>query len=203
VATGNIQLNFATVKGGAFDRDLQIARRLDWRYLLPDPRLRDVTLIGRPDGILLEALQAFSEKLNVVASSSRTTPIVLHTSEVVVLRSSDLAAIPLARMALRSSGYLYWELEANRQRVSLPSCLAALRTHGFDEIATYWCRPNFEECLEIIPFREPSALAFVLSRHFSGTRQWLIRLFVRLVAGSEIPARLISCWSIVARKTAQ
>jgi hypothetical protein len=106
-------------------------------------------------------------------------------------------------MALRSSGYLYWELEANRQRVSLPSCLAALRKHGFDEITTYWCRPNFEECLEMIPFREPSALAFVLSRHLSGMRQWLIRLVVRLVARSEIPARLISCWSIVARKTAQ
>ena len=200
MTTGSTQLNVAAVEWGRPDRDLQIARRLDWRYLLPDPRLREVTLIGRPEGILFEALQRFSEKLTVIPRSARRTQTTPGNSDVAVVRSNEPGAVALASSALRTGGYLYWELGASRWRLSLRSCHAALRKHGFDEIKVYWCRPSFEECLEMIPLREPSALAFSLSRRFGGKRRWLLHAAGRLLASTDIPARLMPCRSIVARK---
>lgn len=194
----------ATATGGQSsrrDRDLQIARRLDWRYLLPDPTLCRLALIGRPDGVLLEALQLFSEKVTVIPSSAQPVPPLPANCDVAVVCSSEPAAVALASSALRIGGYLYWEPGATRWRFSLRSCHATLGKHGFDEIQVYWCRPGFEDCLEMIPLSEPSALAFALSRRFGGTRRWLIQAVVRLLAGIAIPAGLVSCWSLVARKT--
>jgi hypothetical protein len=203
VTAGSTQLNVAAVEWGRPDRDLQIARRLDWRYLLPDPGLCKVTLIGRPEGILFEALQRFSEKLTVIPRSARRTQTTPADSDVAVVRSSEPGAVALASSALRTGGYLYWELGASRWRLSPRSCLGALRTHGFDEIKMYWCRPSFEKCLEIIPLREPSALAFALSQRFGGKRRWLLHAAGRLLASTEIPAWLMPCRSIVARKAGQ
>lgn len=179
------------------DRDLQIARRLDWRYLLPDPRLGRLALIGRPEGVLLEALELFSEKLTVIPSSAQPAPPLPANCDVAVVCSSEPAAVALASSALRIGGYLYWELGATRWR----RCHAALRKHGFEEIKVYWCRPSFEDCLEMIPLSEPSALAFALSRRLGGTRRRLFQAAVRLLAGIAVPAGVVSCRSVVARKT--
>jgi hypothetical protein len=180
-------------------RDLQVARRLDWRYLLPDPGLGRLALIGRPDGALLEALQLFSEKLTVIPSSAQPVQSLPANCDVAVLCSSEPGAVALASSALRIGGYLYWELGAAPWRLSLRRCHAALRKHGFEEIKVYWCRPGFEDCLEMIPC-EPPALAFALSRRFGGTSRWLFQTAVRLLAGIAIPAGAVSCRSVVARK---
>jgi len=183
------------------DRNLQIARCLDWRYLLPDPRLRKVTFIGRPGGMLIEALQVFSDKVIMIASCDQRMPTAPENSDVAVVRSCEVGALPLASSVLRTGGYLYWELGATRWRFSLRRCLTALRKQGFDEIGVYGCRPNFEECQEMIPLREPSALAFALSQRFAeGTRRWVLQAAGRLLASTDIPARLMPCRSIVARK---
>jgi len=201
--TANITLPATAIGEQSRRPDLQIVRRLDWRYLLPDPSLGEVTLIGRPEGILLEALQMLSDKLIVIASCAQRTPTTPGNSDVAVVRSCEAGAVALAGSALRIGGYLYWELGAAPWRFSLRRCHAALRKHGFEEIKVYWCRPSFEECLEMIPLSEPSALAFALSRRFSGKRRWLIQAAVRLLAGVAIPAGLVSCWSVVARKTGE
>jgi len=201
VTARNTQVTLAAVDWGRPDRDLQIARRLDWRYLLPDPRLCRLALIGRPQGALLEALQLFSEKLTVIPSSAQPTQPLAANCDVAVVCSSEPGAVALASSALRTGGYLYWELGTTRWRFSLRSCHAALRKHGFDEIKVYWCRPTFEECLEMIPLSEPSALTFALSRRLGGTHRWLFQAAVRLLAGIVIPVGLVSCRSVVARKT--
>ena len=182
------------------DHDLQIARRLDWRYLLPDPKLGKLALIGKPDGVLLEALQLLSEKLTVIPSSAHSAPPLPANCDVAVVCSSETETVALASSALRVGGYLYWELGATRSRFSFGRYRAALRKHGFEEIKAYWCRPSFEDCLEIIPLSEPSALAFALSRRLGGTRRWLFQAAVRLLAGIAIPAGVVSCPSVVARK---
>jgi len=203
VTTGSTQLNVAAVGWGRPDRDLQIARRLDWRYILPDPRLCKVTLIGRPEGILFEALQRFSEKLTVIPGTGQRTQTTPADSDVVVVRSSEPGAVALASRALRVGGHLYWELGASRWRLSPRSCLRALRKHGFDEIEVYWCRPNFDKCLEMIPLRESSALTFALTRRFGEKRRPMLRAAGRLLASTEILTRLMPCRSVVARKAGQ
>ena len=172
---GSTQLSVAAEERGPCDRALQIARRLDWRYLLPDPRLREVTLIGRPQGILFEALQRFSEKLTVILHSAQRTQTTPADSDVVVVRSSKPGAVALASRALTTGGYLYWELGTSRWRLSPRSCLGALRKHGFDEIEVYWCQLSFDECQEMIPLRERSALAFALPRRFDGQPKGKVR----------------------------
>ena len=197
----NHQVTLAAVEWGRSGRDLQIARRLDWRYLLPDFRLCRLILIGRPQGGLLEALQLFSEKLSVISSSAQPMQPLPANCDVAVVCSSEPGAVALACSALRTGGYLYWELGTTRWRFSLRSCHAALKEHGFDEIKVYWCRPSFEECLEMIPLGEPSALTFALSRRLGGSHRWLFQAAVRLLARIAIPAGLVSCRSVVARKT--
>jgi len=186
------------------DRDLQIARRLDWRYLLPDPRLCDVVFVGRPEGTLFEALQRFSEKLTVIPHFVQGTQTAPAGCDVAVVRSSEPGAVTLASLALRTGGYLYWELGAARWRFSLRSCLAALRKRGFDEIGVYACRPSFEECVEMIPLSEPAALTFTLcQRCGDGTRRRMLQAAGRLLARTEIPVRLMPYRSVVARKAGQ
>src|SRR3990172_1069424 len=190
----------ATKRRASHDRDLEIARRVDWRYLLPDPRLREVTFIGKPEGILLEALHLFSERLAVITPSAERTQMAVGNSDVAVVRSRERVAIALASSALRTGGYLYWEVEPSRWRLSLRNNLGALRGLGFDEIRVYWCRPNFEDCLEMVPLRKSSVLAFVLSRNFGGMRRWMWRAVARLFARTGLLAWLMPCRSVVARK---
>src|SRR5215216_5694129 len=48
------------------DALLQASRRLDWRFLLPDPSLRQVAYSGPGRGALLDSLRLFSESLTLL-----------------------------------------------------------------------------------------------------------------------------------------
>ncbi len=48
------------------DRLLPASRRLDWRFLLPNPELRNVLYVGPAHGALWESLRLFSASLTVV-----------------------------------------------------------------------------------------------------------------------------------------
>jgi hypothetical protein len=48
------------------DAALGVVRRIDWRFLLPDPTLSQVAHIGPAQTTLLESLRLFSESLTVI-----------------------------------------------------------------------------------------------------------------------------------------
>ena len=184
------------------DRDLQVARRVDWRYLLPDPRLREVGYVGRQEGMLREALEQLCESVAVAAPAEKTQAG-QKEFDVVVLKSRERAELETASAMLSVGGHLYWEVEGGRKRPAIQSCVAWLKEQGFDGIKAHWNRPGFENCLEIIPLGETPALTFVLARHFGGVRRRLMQTAGRAVTKMRMLEWMMPSVSIVARKKGQ
>ena len=97
VLVPGIELYRGSARAGTQDKDhaLQLVRRLDWRFLMPNPILGDVAYIGPMSGTLPSALQQFSELFTIVMAShgphAEVKPACLY--ETVVLRSSAVAAV--------------------------------------------------------------------------------------------------------------
>ncbi len=116
------------------DQDLQLARRIDWRFLLPEPYLRRVAYFGHEPAALPSALTHFSESLriNSVAESGSFDLVVLHLIEA--------SSLPKAHKLLVPGGFLYWEMKpiewAASLRViakrSLRPLWAAVEARGYD-----------------------------------------------------------------------
>jgi len=90
------------------DHDLQLARRIDWRFLLPEPYLRRVAYLGLETGTLPAALKHFSESFTIFSPSAETAPA---NFDLVVLRLRDVPNLTKANRLLVSGGFLYWEMK--------------------------------------------------------------------------------------------
>lgn len=208
------------------DLDLQLARRIDWRFLLPEPHLRRVAYCGPEQGTLPEALKHFSESLRINSAAEN------GSSDLVVLRLREVSSLTKAESLLAPDGLLYWEMKPIawaaswrnfKKRSPRPSWAAAearqkgavlrrntlhlyqghvdaLTRLGFQQIQMHWQRPNFEACLEIIPMDDAVALDYAFSRPRS---DWASRLKFaagRLMMQTGLLAHLTPCFSLIARK---
>lgn len=90
------------------DHELQLARRIDWRFLLPEPYLRRVAYFGPETGTLPAALRHFSESFTIISPSAGSTTT--HF-DLVVLRLREATDLAKAHALLMRSGLLYWEMK--------------------------------------------------------------------------------------------
>ena len=201
------------------DQDLQISRRLDWRFLLPVPHLRRVAYLGSRNDVLLAALSQLSDSLTIISGSSWDATLRCDQSgfDLAVVRSGGRPELEIAHSLLIPGGLVYWEIDrfagfrtfrtlasGDLKKIWRPHVLrdsfGLLEGLGFCQIEVYWHRPNFEECIEIIPLRNPFALNHVFSRHrvdFPGR--------LKLAVGwcllkSSLLSHLVACFSLIARK---
>jgi hypothetical protein len=194
----------ATVRSGAETSPevmLQASRRVDWRFLLPDPSLGDVAFIGNAQGSLADTLKMFSVALTV-SDASELTPRSLY--DVVVTVDPTVERLECAARWLRPGGWLYVEVHGPSLRGPLRFArdyMAALKKLGFDEVEAHWHWPDFESCIEIVPLGSQTALLEVFARHRSGGKGWLKSVFGRLLLRTGLLIRVIPCYSLVARKT--
>lgn len=142
------------------DHELQLARRIDWRFLLPGPYLRRVAYFGREPGALPSALKNFSEslRLNSVAENDSFDLVVLH-----LIEASSLAK---AHKLLVPGGFLYWEMKPIDWAASL---------HNFKKRSPRpsWAAVEATECgLATVP-------------HKAGLQQNVLNLFHDHVAALE------------------
>ncbi|MFQ5603849.1 MAG: hypothetical protein ACE5HS_11320 [bacterium] len=165
----------------------ELIRRLDWRFLLPDPQLRRVAYIGAEKPILISALRYFSESVCLLNKSCsdphRSSPD--KALDLLVVCSSDGSELQRAAALVKPDGFLYWEIDRQFQLRSLwqwlkdfvsekkRSGFAASHLNeaanlcelaGFREIEFYWHRPNFENCLDIVSLNDETALNYFFSR---------------------------------------
>ena len=209
------------------DLKLQYAKRLDWRFLLSDPLLKRVAIVGEDRGDLYDALNVFSQTLKPVIQSDRLFNANKPGSQfdLVVYRSFNLKDLRLAAELLKPGGHLYWEIDKRRFfsikprqhkkrrsdglissiRLSRRSyCYGTLKAHlkslGFTDVQFQWHRPNFKQCLEIIPLNNRIVLEYLLSRAKSNLSGKLKLSAGRFLLNIGLLKYIVQCVSILACK---
>jgi len=190
------------------DSRLQTSRRIDWRFLLPFPKLRRVAYLGPEGGALLLSVKQFSGSLTIISSSDPANyASENHSSfELVVLHSPSVADLDKAKTFVMPGGYLYWEIDrrqtwkGHRLLRHFRHYVVHLERLGFCNIQVNWHRPNFELCLEIIPLDDPLALGYVFSRRPSNLLGQIKLATGRYLVKTHLFARLVPCLSVVACK---
>ena len=197
----------------------EASQRLDWRFLLPDPELRHVALLGDDDQRLVQALRRNSRSLSLLDLGWRFAAGREPRFDLVVLRSGRLADAERAAVLVDDGGCLYWEIEDSRaapprRRWSgwpflrtgerrVPRSPARLRrhlqAHGFTDVRAYWHRPGFHAAVEIVPLENRMILDYIFDGPLAGrgkVKGVLRRLLRR--AGS-LPGS-VPCWCVIACK---
>jgi hypothetical protein len=201
----------------AGDTLLQLSRRLDWRFLLPNPELGRVACFGANEELLVSALQLFSASLTLVEPGVR--PLIQDTLyDVVVAPQPSPDELPQAVTLVKPGGFLY--VEARRTSAfkamwrhwkyrNAPQAsgwqhprhyMRVIEGYGMVEIAAHWHWPGFTTGTEIIPLAEQTALLNILQRRQSSRRLRLKPLIGRWLLQSGGLMQLVRCFSIVARR---
>jgi hypothetical protein len=178
---------------------LHASRRLDWRFLLPDPSLDVVAYAGPSGNPMVAALRAFSRSLTLLdgvtdpgAYAGRFRVIVLHAP------TGDLLA--RSRPMLAPGGWIYAEFQHRRLAgVGPGAAVRRARAAGYSEISAQWHWPAFESCTRIVSLDDPTAFAFSLARGHRGPVARTKAVAARTLVATGLLARAVSCFSIVAR----
>lgn len=200
---------------------LQASRRLDWRFLLPDPNLKRVAYFGPTRGSLVTSLELFAHKLTVFTAAEVGT---YHQGQYDVVVASDPShgVLKQAVSLVRPDGALYVEAHGvfwperwlrgaglisliKRPRLWHPNTyVRVLQQLGLSDVHSFWFWPNFEGCTQIVPLQDSvvshhvAALAHTESsakaRAKNMITQWLLR--------GGWPAFVLPCFGIVAQRDA-
>lgn len=187
------------------DRQILTVRRLDWRFLLPDPALRNVAYIGAPDPDLQAALGEFSASLQLLSGEQLTG---LPVFDLLVARKATMNEIKSVIPMLKSGGYLYWEVVRTKPKkmTKLAPPRSAFRYRNdlnqleLTDLRLYWHRPNFSRCKEMIPLDSPNALSFAMNKGHTGFHGQIKETAGKLLKNSGMLPFMVSCFSIVGRK---
>jgi aminoglycoside phosphotransferase (APT) family kinase protein len=163
---------------------LAASRRIDWRFLLPDPRLRRVALAGGDSADLREALALLGAEL--VEGS--------EAPDVLVVAGADADALEAAAGLVPPGGFLYAELRGPFARPE--GALALLRRLGFDDPTAHWHYPSFDRCEEIVPLGSEEVVRHALGRRASRLR----RSVGRVLHATGLLARVVPSVSVLGRR---
>lgn len=174
---------------------IESLRRVDWRFLLPDPTLGAVGYLGEADPSLLRALEIHASHVQVVDRRSMASVSGVGSFDRVVLRNPSDAEIRRAPQMLRDDGWLYCEMTSGGFRRAR-TVIGALRTAGCESLKLHWHYPNFVSCREIVPLDDSDAMEFLLRRK----SRWKPRMAGHLVGipgAAYVLRRLATSVSIV------
>jgi hypothetical protein len=149
------------------DVALRVSRRIDWRFLLPDPRLGRTGYGGVPDESLTEALRVFADDLVTdlhLAASDSLDGAVLHLP-----KPADLA---IAWRAVRPGGFLVAELHGPRlpwdRRVVVAGVTetgARWTRLGVTGARRYWLLPSRGACTMMVDLDDAASVRAALARN--------------------------------------
>ena len=153
---------------GPSDR-LALARRLDWRFLLADPRLDRVLVAGTPDRELVAALEAFAGTI-VVDPTERADVVVVHAPTAAVVRSAIDRVAPGGSIVIELVGRARPGRTGQLAAASAGDVAERLHHDGFIDVHASWVWPDHASGLEIVPLDRPALIRLSLSRRRSGRR---------------------------------
>lgn len=182
------------------DELLQRSRRLDWRFLLPNPDLGRVVYFGPASGDLWDALGYFAQA--VVDGQSLPTGAD-ELFDTAVLERQPIETLARARVRLKPGGVLYAELQRRVGREipwQVRRFTSAAERAGFRQIETFWHWPDFTACTKIIPLDDPSGVCNVVATNRHGATAWLVQQAARAGFSVGLTGWFVSCISVLARR---
>ena len=189
------------------DALLQASRRLDWRFLLPDPELGRVACVGVDDLDLVESLRLFSSEATVLEAGRPWGELAPH--DVVVLRNPAEAELAAGLLLLRPGGCMYVEVDGVGDR-RLPEgrrtargYAAALRRLGLVEVQGHLHWPDFRSCGVIVPLGDALAVRLALARRRQNGSARLVARLAPLLAACNLLALVAPSASVLARRPAR
>ena len=182
---------------------LQASRRVDWRFLLPDPDLGRVACMSDAEATLIDSLRLFSDELHVLETPAfaRADP----PYDVVVLANPSRDVLDAAASLLTPGGWVYVEVDTTlRRKPGRPSGSArgygrALRGLGLVDVKSHVHWPDFASCRAIVPLEEPAAVRHGLARGRTKAPRALT-LFAPALAGLHQLALFVPCASAIGRR---
>lgn len=167
--------------------ELELARRLDWRFLLPDPGLGRVASVGAIEPQVEAALATFAAEhshggidrlpdgaWDVVVVGSGAPPGTARAAFERHLRPGGWAIVELPRRATASG----------RVRAARDELAAATP----ERLARHWFLPDRASALRVAPLGDRAAIMAVLSRHGSRPVSRAIGALARGIVGAGLPA---------------
>ncbi|MEZ4863297.1 MAG: phosphotransferase [Caldilineaceae bacterium] len=137
----------------------RVLRRVDWRFLLPDPWPKNTLCFA--DGLLAAGVAAVSEKTTMAKVANAATSLEPEAFDLAVARNPNQTVLTQAWHALRPGGVCYSEWY--RPLVGgLPGVTSRLAQAGFGAIAGYWPWPwpDRAPTLFWLPLMAPGALHY-------------------------------------------
>lgn len=175
------------------DELLPMSRRLDWRFLLPDPTLNRVIYVGPESSTLRSALQRFSLDLITEADKAADRAVLVDPTLANfkhVLYLVDAFYVELHRCS--------WSIRLNQ--IMLPTAFTrAAHKAGFS-VSTYWHYPDFEAATRIIPMSVASPLLNVITKNRHDMKTRIKALGMRWFLESGLLTRTIPCLGVVGFK---
>ena len=187
---------------------LQMARRLDWRFLLQDSALDNVAYVGEADGSLLAALRVFAKAVDVLDSATLSGRTPHGRYDGIVLEGPSRAEFRPARRLLRPSGHLYAEVDRRRTRreggrPGRPGLFgAAAGAAGFGDVRLHWHWRTFDTCTRIIPLDDPTAFGYLAAAGALGAAARARAALGRGLLQAGALGWAVSCFSVVGRNAA-
>lgn len=189
--------------GGIVDADpvdmLGWARRLDWRFLLADPRLGRVVVTGAPDTMLLAALGRFAGSV-VVGEGTPADVVVACRPSPADLRAAIGRAGPGGSIVVELVGRPRPRRGGRLTAASANAVAARLRRDGFADVATYWTWPDHANGAEIVPLDDPSLLRLALARRRGSRHSVLKARFARALLRAGLGAAILPATTVVGRR---
>jgi hypothetical protein len=181
---------------------VQAARRIDWRFLLPDPDLGSAVCLGPVDRRVIESLQLFGASVTIFDAHTKEA----GEHDVVVLENPSPGDLSIAAGLLRPGGWVYAEITGSsfaraRRRLGSSRALAAeLAGAGFADVRAYWHFPDAEGREGLVALDDARAIRHVLMRRPRTARAAVREAIARLLLMTRLFAFAVHSASVIGRR---
>lgn len=188
------------------DERLQRSRRIDWRFVLPDPSPGRVGYLGPPDPELLDALVDAGWETTVLDEATPWEPGLAPGLDLVVVVRPIARSLAHATRAVRDGGALYVECRgvigrSLRDRSLLPSVAARrLERAGFGGIRRHCPVPGSNPRM-IVPIDAPQALGLLMARRRGLFGRWPVRAGIEVLRRTGLLQLLAPTVALVAARS--
>lgn len=201
------------------DTLLQASRRVDWRFLLPNPVLGRVAYVGPVDSEHAASLRLFCRTF--IAIQPNWSPEAYHQAresfDVVVVERPSSKTLPILATLVRPGGYIYLEIygsswsakkQAKQGKVRIKGLNKLrpdrfekpLELSGFVNMETHWHWPDFDGCTKIIPLASQTAVRFALANEKKGIKARLQALVSEQLNQAGLLPQVVPCYSVLAQR---